>query len=164
MRRRTATLLLTATLLSPTAAHAAAGDFAPLEVTPRSAAPGDTVTVDTTACGRAGTADGDATTVGGGRFRLAPGAGEAVAGSFRIAPGTPAGTYGIGVTCANGRFATGDIAVTGPDPQGHVQSGVGGGVQETSDPVLISAGVALLAAAAVGGTWILRRRASGAQV
>ncbi|MEV7557288.1 hypothetical protein ACGFYY_25925 [Streptomyces sp. NPDC048331] len=177
MRRRTAHLL-TATALTavafagPVAGAVAAaelgvvgfapGDFAPLEVWPKSAAPGATVTVNTSACGSGSHADGDATTVGGGRFKLVPGTHkEVVVGQFQIAHGTRAGSYGIGVTCANGKFATGDLIVTERGPQGHVNTGVGGGTTTTTDPAKIAAGAAVLAAAAVGGTWLLRRRASG---
>ncbi|MEV7418391.1 hypothetical protein [Streptomyces sp. NPDC089919] len=182
-----ATALLGAALLGPVGA-AAAEEFADLEIVPGSAAPGATITVNTTACGRDGTADGDATTVGGGRFRLAPTTHkEDVVGQFRVAPDTPPGTYAIGATCTNGKFATGDLTVTGreqpPDrsgtgrehpgdrpgehpgtgrePRGHVATGVGGGTTTESNPVKIAAGAALLAVAAVGGVRVLRRRASG---
>uniref|UniRef100_A0AAU2VGT4 Secreted protein n=1 Tax=Streptomyces sp. NBC_00003 TaxID=2903608 RepID=A0AAU2VGT4_9ACTN len=47
------------------------------------------------------------------------------------------------------------------DPRGHVKTGVGGSVGP--DTTEIAVGAAVLAAAAVGGTWLLRRRASGAQ-
>ncbi|MER7760275.1 hypothetical protein [Streptomyces sp. NPDC097619] len=165
MRRRTASLLtgtLVAAALTGAATAAAAGEFAPLELYPGSAAPGTTVTVSTTACGPQGTADGDATTVGGGRFRLVPSTHEeVVVGRFRVGAETPAGAHDIGVTCANGKFASGDLTVTGRAPQGHVQTGVGGGVEDSADPVRIAVGVAVLAAAAAGGTWVLRRRASG---
>ncbi|MFF4387022.1 hypothetical protein ACFY0G_09585 [Streptomyces sp. NPDC001552] len=177
MRRRTAHLL-TATALTaaaftgPVAGAVAAaelgvvgfapGDFAPLEVWPKSAAPGATVTVNTTACGSGSHADGDATTVGGGRFKLVPGTHkEVVVGQFQIAHGTRGGTYAIGATCANGKFATGNLIVTERGPQGHVNTGVGGGTTTTTDPAKIAAGAAVLAASAVGGTWLLRRRASG---
>ncbi|MFF2408922.1 hypothetical protein [Streptomyces sp. NPDC058092] len=46
-------------------------------------------------------------------------------------------------------------------PSGHVKTGVGGSVR--SDTSQIAAGAGVLAAAAVGGTWLLRRRASGTQ-
>ncbi|MGW0362712.1 hypothetical protein [Streptomyces sp. NPDC002990] len=177
MRRRTAHAL-TATALTavaftgPVAGAVAAadlgmvsftpGDFAPLEVWPKSAAPGTTVTVNTTACGRGSHAEGDATTVGGGRFKLVPGTHkEVVVGQFRVAPGTRSGIYAIGATCANGKFATGDLVVTERGPQGHVKTGVGGGTNVATDPAKIAAGTAVLAATAVGGTWLLRRRASG---
>ncbi|WP_239515945.1 MULTISPECIES: hypothetical protein [unclassified Streptomyces] len=179
MRRRTAHVL-TATALTAAAftgpvagavaaaelgvAGFAAGDFAPLEVWPKSASPGTTVTVNTSACGRASHAEGDATTVGGGRFKLTPGTRkEVVVGQFQVSRGTPPGTYGIGATCANGKFATGDLIVTEHDrgPQGHVRTGVGGGTTTTADPAKIAAGAAVLAATAAGGIWLLRRRASG---
>ncbi|MFF5704361.1 hypothetical protein ACFY7H_17925 [Streptomyces sp. NPDC012794] len=140
----------------------APGDFAVLEVWPKSAAPGATVTVHTKACGRGGRAEGDASTVDGGRFDLAPGhRADVVTGQFRVGAGLRPGTYGIGATCTNGKFATGDLVVTERGPQGHVRTGVGGGTTTATDPAKIAAGAAVLAAAAVGGTWLLRRRASG---
>ncbi|MEV5276486.1 hypothetical protein [Streptomyces sp. NPDC051993] len=54
-----------------------------------------------------------------------------------------------------------DTGGRGNDPRGHVKTGVGGSIGP--DTTEIAAGVAVLAAAAVGGTWLLRRRASGAQ-
>ncbi|MFI5620239.1 hypothetical protein [Streptomyces sp. NPDC051567] len=173
MRRRTAHVLTAAVLTAAVftgpvvgavaaAAGLAPGDFSPLEVAPRSAGPGATVTVNTAACGRGGRAEGDASTVGGGRFTLVPGDhGEAVAGRFRIAPHVHPGTYGIGATCADGTFATGDLVVTAHGPQGPVRAGAVGGTATGADPAKIAAGAALLAATAVGGTWFLRRRASG---
>ncbi|MER6318178.1 hypothetical protein ABT237_31085 [Streptomyces sp. NPDC001581] len=177
MRRRTAhvltaTALTAAAFTGPVAGAVAAadlgmvgfvpGDFARLEVWPKSAAPAATVTVNTTACGSGSHAEGDATTVGGGRFKLVPGTHkEVVVGQFQVAHGTRPGTYGIGATCANGKFATGDLVVTERGPQGHVNTGVGGGTTTTTDPAKIAVGAAVLAAAAVGGTWLLRRRASG---
>ncbi|MFF1934351.1 hypothetical protein ACFVYB_41155, partial [Streptomyces sp. NPDC058228] len=46
-------------------------------------------------------------------------------------------------------------------PSGHVKTGVGGSVRP--DTTQIAAGVGVLAASAVGGAWLLRRRASGTQ-
>ncbi|WP_406426973.1 hypothetical protein [Streptomyces sp. NBC_01589] len=46
-------------------------------------------------------------------------------------------------------------------PSGHVKTGVGGSVRQ--DTTQIAAGVGVLAASAVGGAWLLRRRASGTQ-
>ncbi|MGW7191931.1 hypothetical protein, partial [Streptomyces sp. NPDC054838] len=138
MRRRTAHVL-TATALTavafagPVAGAVAAaelgmpgfapGDFAALEVWPKSAAPGVTVTVNTSACGPSGRAEGDASTVGGGRFKLLPGARkDMVVGQFQVARDLRPGTYDIGATCANGKFATGDLVVTDRGPQGHVRT------------------------------------------
>ncbi|MFJ5550484.1 hypothetical protein [Streptomyces sp. NPDC093225] len=115
--------LIAIALLGPAGA-ASAGEFADLEVSPRSAEPGATVTVNTTACGPGGTADGDATMVGGGRFRLAATTHkEDVVGQFKVGRDTPPGTYPIGATCTNGKFATGDLVVTAGshDVQGHNQ-------------------------------------------
>ncbi|MFI5984943.1 hypothetical protein ACIBEA_29245 [Streptomyces sp. NPDC051555] len=177
MRRRTAHVLTATALTSvafagPVAGAVAAadfgvgsfapGDFAPLEVWPKSAVAGTTVTVNTSACGRGSHAEGDASTVGGGRFKLAPGTrAEVVVGQFQVSRDTSPGTYEIGATCADGKFATGDLVVTEHGPQGHVRTGVGGGTTTTVDPTKIAAGAAVLAVTAVGGTWFLRRRASG---
>ncbi|MEW2485458.1 hypothetical protein [Streptomyces sp. NPDC048411] len=46
-------------------------------------------------------------------------------------------------------------------PTGHVKTGVGGSVRP--DTSQIAAGVGVLAVSAVGGAWLLRRRASGTQ-
>ncbi|MEU9847252.1 hypothetical protein [Streptomyces sp. NPDC047985] len=46
-------------------------------------------------------------------------------------------------------------------PRGHVKTGVGGSVR--SDTTQIAAGAGVLAGAAAGGAWLLRRRASGTQ-
>ncbi|CAM5393548.1 hypothetical protein SXANM310S_05886 [Streptomyces xanthochromogenes] len=54
-----------------------------------------------------------------------------------------------------------DKSWDGHDPHGHVKTGVGGSIRP--DTTLIAAGAAVLTAAAVGGTWLLRRRASGTQ-
>ncbi|WP_202534061.1 MULTISPECIES: hypothetical protein [unclassified Streptomyces] len=246
--------------LSAAAPSAYGDETAPLTITPASAAPGATVTVDTTACGGDSAATGDASALDAPEFPLAPASlEEALAGSFRVPGGVAPGSYGIGVDCANGKKATGEIEVkaagssrdedaasTGttdsptydfsdidglggdedtegldgldsldaesagaarvPDapaeagrstpterptgsgrdqtgsgldetgagretpsghrtsaaptaPSGHVKTGVGGSVGP--DTTQIAAGAGVLAAAAVGGAWLLRRRASG---
>ncbi|GAB2751818.1 hypothetical protein [Streptomyces bullii] len=138
-----------------------------LEVHPSSAVPGDQVTVDTAACGDGGTAAGDASAVGAGAFTLAPSAHEREAiGQFRVPPGAQPGTYEIAARCAgDGRRVTGDLVVTLTSPRaqvhprGSVKTGVGGALGP--DPVQTAAGVAALAVAAAGGTWLLHRRARG---
>jgi hypothetical protein len=106
---------------------------------------------------------GDAHTLGAGKFGLAPGTHkEVVIGQFMIPRHTKPGAHRIGVRCDNGKRATGDLVVRHHKrPSGHVDTGVGGSVGP--DTTQIAAGVAVLAASAVGGTLLLRRRASGAQ-
>ncbi|GAA0340244.1 hypothetical protein [Streptomyces blastmyceticus] len=171
---------LTIVALGPTGAPALAGDFGKLEVSPSPAQPGTLVTVNTTACGSNGSGTGDASAVGGpASFALKPGTHkEDVVGQFSVPAKAKSGTYGIGVKCHNGKEATGDLMVgsgggggsgsgassspgmsttaTKP-PMGGVKTGVGS-TSENSGLTEIMAGAAVLATAAVGGTWFLRRR------
>ncbi|MFF3938108.1 hypothetical protein [Streptomyces phaeofaciens] len=171
--RRTARLLTGGVLAAVAAAgpaapaHATGTGTAGLEVRPVGVVPGERVTVRTAACGSAGTAAGDAGAVGAGRFTLAPGTrrGEA-SGEFRVPPSAQPGTYEIVANCAaGGRQLTGDLVVTLASarqpvaPRGSVKTGVGGALGP--DPVQTAAGVAALAVAAAGGTWLLHRRARG---
>ncbi|AYN41485.1 hypothetical protein D9753_24280 [Streptomyces dangxiongensis] len=167
--RRTARLLA-GTALAVTAAapaHGAAGDTGRLDVYPSTVAPGGHVTVNTAACGDRGSATGDAGAVGAGTFTLAPTAhdGEAI-GRFQVPPSAQPGTYEIVARCAEGgRQVAGDLVVAlgaaheQVQPRGSVKTGVGGGLGP--DPVQTAAGVAALAVAAAGGTWLLHRRARG---
>ncbi|MET8976019.1 hypothetical protein ABZX85_10405 [Streptomyces sp. NPDC004539] len=164
--------LLTGTALAVAAASGAAapaygGDGGSLEVYPSTAAPGAQVTVNTTACGDGGTAAGDASAVGAGRFTLAPSTHEGDAiGQFKVPPSAQPGTYEIVAECAEGgKKVTGDLVVMlasarqPAHPRGSVKTGVGGALGP--DPVQTAAGVAALAVAAAGGTWLLHRRARG---
>jgi hypothetical protein len=169
--RRTARLLTGTTLAVAAAGGLAApaygGDTGGLEVFPSAVVPGGEVTVDTAGCTGSDTAAGDASAVGAGAFTLAPSAHEDDAiGQFRVPPSAQPGTYEIVATCAEGgRQVTGDLVVTltsGRDqvqPRGSVKTGVGGALGP--DPVQTAAGVAALAVAAAGGTWLLHRRARG---
>ncbi|MEU1848569.1 hypothetical protein ABZ499_04575 [Streptomyces sp. NPDC019990] len=138
-----------------------------VEVHPSSVVPGSQVTVRTAACGDGGTATGDAGAVGAGSLTLAPGPDERDAtGRFRVPPSAQPGTYEITATCTgNGRRVTGDLVVTLTPareqvyPRGSVKTGVGGALGP--DPAQTAAGVAALAVAAAGGTWLLHRRARG---
>ncbi|MFJ2701660.1 hypothetical protein ACIO3R_00470 [Streptomyces sp. NPDC087428] len=96
-----------------TAAPSAYGDeLGPLEITPASAAPGTTVTVNTTACGGDTSATGDASSLEASRFALAPATlKEVLAGSFRVPGNVAPGPYSIDVACENGKEATGEIEV-----------------------------------------------------
>ncbi|MET9898201.1 hypothetical protein [Streptomyces sp. NPDC006446] len=168
--RRTARLM-TGTALAVAAAGLAAapvygGDTGSLEVFPSAVVPGAEVTVNTAACGSDGTANADAGAVGGGTFALAASAHEQDAiGQFRVPPSAQPGTYEIVARCSHGRRVTGDLVVTLTStreqiqPRGHVNTGVGGALGP--DPVQTAAGVAALAVAAAGGTWLLHRRARG---
>ena len=152
----------------PTAVRAPA----PRGVPATGAVPGDEVTVRTAACGADGTAAGDASAVGAGTFSLAPGDGQGrLDGRFGVPPSAQPGTYEIVATCADGgRRVTGDLVVTLTGtrtaqpayPRGSVKTGVGGALGP--DPVQTAAGVAALAVAAAGGTWLLHRRARGDRI
>ncbi|MFE0100054.1 hypothetical protein [Streptomyces sp. NPDC059009] len=149
-----------------------------LEVYPATVTPGTTVTVNTTACGSGGTATGDASAVGAGTFTLAPSTHEEDAiGQFKVPPSAQPGTYEIVAKCAGsgagGKQVAGDLMVTVTStasareqspvpPKGHVKTGVGGALGP--DPVQTAAGVAALAVAAAGGTWLLHRRARGDRI
>ncbi|MGV9252520.1 hypothetical protein [Streptomyces sp. NPDC003697] len=166
--RRTARLLTGTALAVVAASGPAAGahgvDAGRLEVYPSTVLPGGKVSVNTRACVGSATAAGDASAVGAGPFTLAPGTqkGEAV-GQFEVPPGAQPGTYEIVAACAgDGREVRGDLVVrltkaeTRVQPQGSMRTGVGGAVDR--DPVRTTAGVAALAVAAAGGTWLLHRR------
>ncbi|GCB49605.1 hypothetical protein [Streptomyces sp. NL15-2K] len=167
--RRTARLL-TGTAFAVAAAGlgaAPAYGAGDLDVSPSTVVPGELVTVNTAACGDGGAATGDAAAVGAGPFTLAPSAHEGQAiGQFRVPPSAQPGTYEIVAICAeDGRQVTGDLVVTLTSghgqvhPRGSVKTGVGGALGR--DPVQTAAGVAALAVAAAGGTWLLHRRARG---
>ncbi|MGA4848724.1 hypothetical protein ACOBQB_21635 [Streptomyces sp. G5(2025)] len=152
-----------------------------LEIQPATVTPGSAVTVSTTACGSGGTAAGDASAVGAGTFTLAPGKRpEDAVGRFEVPPSAQPGTYEIVAKCSGAGGAgvknkqvAGDLVVTitstaaaaeqpRPHPRGHVKTGVGGALGP--DPVQTAAGVAALAVAAAGGTWLLHRRARGDRI
>jgi hypothetical protein len=168
--RRTARLLTGIALAVAVAGLATApaygGETGSLEVFPSSAVPGGDVTVNTAACGDGGTAAGDASAVGAGTFTLAPSTHEGDAiGQFKVPPSAQPGTYEIVAKCTDGRQVSGDLMVTlasmrqQVQPRGSVKTGVGGALGP--DPVQTAAGVAALAVAAAGGTWLLHRRARG---
>jgi hypothetical protein len=169
--RRTARLLTGTALALAAAAPAHAAGTGSLDVYPSTVAPGAQVTVNTAACGEKGSATGDAGAVGAGTFTLAPSTheGEAI-GQFKVPESAQPGTYEIVAKCAEGdRQVKGDLVVAlsaaheqaagGVQPKGSVKTGVGGALGR--DPVQTAAGVAALAVAAAGGTWLLHRRARG---
>ncbi|MFJ8393951.1 hypothetical protein [Streptomyces sp. NPDC094144] len=110
----TAAAALTAAALGLCAAapSAYADESGPLEITPASAAPGTTVTVNTKACGSDTGATGDAGSLEASRFALAPATlKEVLAGSFRVPGNVEPGPYSIDVACENGKKASGRIEV-----------------------------------------------------
>lgn len=168
--RRTARMLTTGTALAVAASFggtAVASAAGSLEVYPSAALPGGEVTVNTKLCGERGSAAGDASAVGAGPFMLAPSTHEGDAiGQFKVPSSAQPGTYEIVARCATGgRQVTGDLVVTlgaahdQVQPRGSVKTGVGGALGP--DPAQTAAGVAALAVAAAGGTWLLHRRARG---
>ncbi|MCX4233474.1 hypothetical protein [Streptomyces ortus] len=142
-----------------------------IELYPATVAPGDEVTVNTASCESDDAVSGDAGAVGAGRFTLIPSVHEEDAvGRFEVPPSAQPGTYEIVVRCSGGTRMTGDLVVTLTStqesrpqtqvhPRGSVKTGVGGALGP--DPVQTAAGVAALAVAAAGGTWLLHRRARG---
>ncbi|MFI6942861.1 hypothetical protein ACIBI4_26635 [Streptomyces sp. NPDC050418] len=159
-------LALSATVVaSPALAEESTGTGS-LELYPTNVTPGETVTANTPSCGTSGTAAGDASAVGAGGFKLKPTthAQDAV-GAFTVPNSASPGTYAINAKCAGGAEVSGDLVVTltaahqQVAPKGHVKTGVGGALGP--DPVQTAAGVAALAVAAAGGTWLLHRRARG---
>ncbi|SOD86799.1 hypothetical protein [Streptomyces sp. Ag109_G2-15] len=169
--RRTARLLTGTSLAVAAAGLATAPAYgetgSSLQVYPSTTLPGSQVTVNTAACGDRGMAVGDAGAVGAGTFPLAPSTheGEAI-GQFRVPSSAQPGTYEIVAKCAEGtKQVTGDLVVAlgaaheQVQPRGSVKTGVGGALG--TDPVQTTAGVAALAVAAAGGTWLLHRRARG---
>ncbi|MFG2022398.1 hypothetical protein [Streptomyces sp. NPDC048825] len=172
--------LLTGTALAVAAAglpvapaYAFGEDTGPLEVYPSTVAPGAEVMVNTAQCGADGSMTGDAGAVGAGAFTLTPSAHERNAvGRFRVPPSAQPGTYEIVARCSSGMRLSGDLRVAlaqaeGAEkgvgepvhPRGSVKTGVGGAVGP--GPVQTAAGVAALAVAVAGGTWLLLRRARG---
>ncbi|MEV0035708.1 hypothetical protein [Streptomyces sp. NPDC050804] len=140
----------------------AADDGDRLELSPKVARPGSLVSVRTDVC-REGTGRGEARSAGAGEFRLERSTDqEVLVGRFRVPHEIRRGSYRVGVRCEDGRVVTREFFVEhGREPRGHVRSGTGGSVGP--DVTQIAVGAAVVAAAAVGGTLHLRRRASGAQ-
>ncbi|MFE4830455.1 hypothetical protein [Streptomyces sp. NPDC056672] len=151
-----------ATTVTTASGAIAADDGDRLELSPKVARPGSLVSVRTDVC-REGTGRGEARSAGAGEFRLERSTDqEVLVGRFRVPHEIRRGSYRVGVRCEDGRVVTREFFVEhGREPRGHVRSGTGGSVGP--DITQIAVGAAVVAAAAVGGTLHLRRRASGAQ-
>ncbi|GCD38585.1 hypothetical protein OEIGOIKO_06401 [Streptomyces chrestomyceticus JCM 4735] len=153
-----AALSVAALGLSTCAAFAATGS---IEVTPNPVKAGNTVNLNSSACGKNGSATVDASTLGAGRVTLSSKGQthtENVQGSVRVPASTKPGNYGIGGKCANGTEISGTVRVTsGSTPHGPTRTGVGT-TSENSGTTEIVAGAGVLLAAAAGGVWMVRRR------
>ncbi|WP_406425476.1 hypothetical protein OH809_29170 [Streptomyces sp. NBC_00873] len=127
-----AAALTAATLgLSTAAPSASAGDLGQLEISPADAAPGTTVTVNTTACGNDTKAAGDANSLEAGDFTLASTTREeVVVGTFTVPKKTHAGPYSIDVSCENGREVTGTLRVKAADTAKYAAAGSPAGTVE----------------------------------
>ncbi|MFE7710721.1 hypothetical protein ACFU6I_34195 [Streptomyces sp. NPDC057486] len=120
-----ATALTAAALgLSTVATPAYAGDLGQREISPADVAPGTTVTVNTTACGKDAKATGDASSLEAGDFKLGSTTRkEVVVGTFTVPTMTEAGQYSIDVSCANGKGATGALQVKAADTAKNATAG-----------------------------------------
>lgn len=154
-----AALSVAALGLSTSAAFA--GDFGKIEVTPNPVQAGKTVNLNSSDCGKNGSATVDASTLGAGKVTLSSKGQthtENVQGSLRVPASTKPGDYGIGGKCSNGREITGTVRVTsGATPHGKTRTGIGT-TSDGTDTTEIAAGAGVLLAAAAGGVWMVRRR------
>ncbi|OKI08246.1 hypothetical protein A6A06_33795 [Streptomyces sp. CB02923] len=153
-----AALSVAALGLSTCAAFAATGS---IEVTPNPVQAGKTVNLNSSACGKNGSATVDASTLGAGKIMLSSKGQthtENVQGSLRVPTSTKPGHYGIGGKCSNGAEISGTVRVTaGTTPHGKTRTGLGT-TSENSNTTEIIAGAGVLLAAAAGGVWMVRRR------
>ncbi|MER7952285.1 sortase [Streptomyces sp. NPDC096079] len=172
-------LIVGAVILSAPTALAAAGE-PDVRISPLDAAPGTTVTVTTTACGKETYGKGESEA--GGPFHLLPGgrAGELV-GEFVVPDGATSGTDTITLKCPPRIKQTVTYRISGR-PHGGVEAGFGwaaaagaagaragaagpaGTAAEEPGGSLstpLAAGGALLAGALAGGAVHLGRRARG---
>ncbi|CAM5634053.1 hypothetical protein GCM10010222_35120 [Streptomyces tanashiensis] len=169
------TLIVGAVVLSAPTALAAAGE-PDVRISPLNAAPGTTVTVTTTACGKEtyGKGESDA----GGKFHLLPGNRKGVlVGEFVVPEGATSGTDTVTLKCPPRIKQTVTYRISGR-PHGGVEAGFGWAAGaagpaatkataaepstgSTSTPLAV--GGVLLAGAVAGGAVHLRRRARGAR-
>ncbi|MEV5594431.1 hypothetical protein [Streptomyces sp. NPDC052496] len=153
-----AALSVAALGLSTSAAFAATGN---LEVTPNPVQAGKTVNLNSSACGKDGSATVDASTLGADRIKLSSKGQthtENVQGSLRVPTSTKPGNYGISGKCSNGTALSATVRVTSRGtPHGPTRTGVGT-TSESSGTTQIVAGAGVLLAAAAGGAWMVRRR------
>ncbi|MER5207484.1 sortase [Streptomyces sp. NPDC002825] len=177
-------LIVGAVVLSAPAALAAPGD-PEVRITPLNAAPGTTVTVTTTACGKE--TYGKGKSEAGGDFHLLPGGRQGVlVGEFVVPDGAASGTDTVTLKCPPRIKQTVTYRISGR-PHGGVEAGFGwaagaagragtvaaagaaGSAATAAEPAAdstgtpLAAGGVLLAGAVAGGALHLRRRARRAR-
>ncbi|MEU7703553.1 sortase [Streptomyces sp. NPDC015492] len=151
-------LVLGALVLSAPSAVAAPGGDA--RVNPGKAAPGSTVTVTTTACGKETYGKGES--VAGGKFHLLPGDREGVlVGTFTLPADAASGTDTVTLKCPPRIQQTVTYQISGR-PNGAVEAGFGwaAGAEETESGSPYALGALLLGGAAAGVLVRKRRRAA----
>ncbi|MFF8376016.1 sortase [Streptomyces sp. NPDC015661] len=180
-------LIVGAVVLSAPTALAAPGDQ-DVRITPLNAAPGTTVTVTTTACGKETYGKGESEA--GGKFHLLPGNRQGVlVGEFVVPEGASSGVDTVTLKCPPRIKQTVTYRISGR-PHGGVEAGFGwaagaadragtvtsagaagaaGSVATAAEPAddstgtPLAAGGLLLAGALAGGAVHLRRRARRAR-
>lgn len=153
-------LVMGALALSAPAAVAAAGDGSgDVRISPRKAAPGSTVTVSTTACGKETYGKGESEA--GGKFHLFAGDRKGVlVGEFTLPADAPSGTDTVTLKCPPRIKLTATYQISGR-PNGAVDAGFGG---DASKGTQLAVGGLLLAGAATGGVIRMRRRSAGSGI
>ncbi|MFB8042320.1 sortase [Streptomyces hydrogenans] len=158
-------LVLSALALSASPAVAAPGGD--VRVNPGKAAPGTTVTVSTTACGKETYGKGESEA--GGKFHLLPGDREGVlVGTFKLPLEAASGTDTVTLKCPPRIKQTVTYQISG-QPVGAVEAGFGwaAGAGEGTDgggsDVPYTLGALLLGGAAAGILIRTRRRATAAR-
>ncbi|MGY0021989.1 hypothetical protein [Streptomyces sp. cg35] len=125
---------------------------------------GSTVTATTTACQNGG----NASLLAPGQGSFAQGKQTPLSSGTASWQGLSSGTYQVVIACADGStVGPASVTVTASptisatsSPIGGVRGGLGGAVQDYGT-LTFAAGGTLVAAAAVGGVWYLRRRGTG---
>ncbi|MFE7600053.1 sortase [Streptomyces sp. NPDC057494] len=116
-------LIVGAVVLSAPTALAAAGE-PDVRISPLNAAPGTTVTVTTTACGKETYGKGESEA--GGQFHLLPGSRKGVlVGEFVVPDGATAGTDTVTLKCPPRIKQTVTYEIAGRRPHGGVEAGFG---------------------------------------
>ncbi|MDG4860912.1 hypothetical protein P8605_22550 [Streptomyces sp. T-3] len=154
--RLLATAALTSIALGAGAGAALADDQASLSINPSPGVPGSTVVVSVSGgcTASSATATSDAFTAS---VPLSTGSARIYTGTATIKSTATAGTHSVNVDCPGGGTSTYAITVGSSTTVKGVRGGLGGSVDGMNTTEL-AAGSALLAAAVVGGVFVVRRR------